>query len=691
MRCRITVLFSLSLLVGAAQASPLDDMVAALGGNDDRARSLARQLIVREDPVAATSKVLPLLASEKAEVWTAAFNVLADITSEVGVAGRETQRTAVTRELMSLVATDQPEQIKLRGLRLLLRAVPAGYDVAPVARLLADEKLREKALAALEEMRTPQACAAIRDRLAKADPKFQCALLNSLAVLRDKESVTACEPLLHSDDTKVRAAAIRSIAWTGDSNFIKECAGIVRSADDTTRSDTHDAFLRLLNAVAEKGDRQIALKSFLEMLESRGQRTKQAGLAGLGRYGDGSCVTPILNAINDTDPRTWAIGINALRTIGGADTVRAIVTAYPNSPSRTQLALISVLGAKRDALAAPILKEAAESSDPAFRQAALEAIADAPLPQTADILLKIASGENKEQRAIACRGLLLLAGTLRGEGKKEKAGQLYLRTLSVAGDDGVIRRNAVEGLLTCPVPDAYEAGKAFAADKNSGELGTRLLLAVASALTGANQKEKALELYDFITHRNPDMNLMREVASGMIAAGAKVDTQRLLGVITTWWVVGPFDLGEKQEGWNVDYISESTVSLAAKYMSGKRRLNWTQLTSKDPNGKIDLRATVANSDNCIGYAYTEVTVKEAADALLLLGVDDSERIWINGQKVFEQFVPRGLTPDQDKVPIHLSAGKNTILLKIWQNTLGWEFCARLTTPDGRPLPFSQVD
>lgn len=71
------------------------------------------------------------------------------------------------------------------------------------------------------------------------------------------------------------------------------------------------------------------------------------------------------------------------------------------------------------------------------------------------------------------------------------------------------------------------------------------------------------------------------------------------------------------------------------------------------------------------------------------GVDDSEKIWVNGSRVFEQFTARGLVVDQDRVPVRLKAGTNTILLKLYQNTLGWEFCVRIATPDGRAVPFIQ--
>ena len=53
--------------------------------------------------------------------------------------------------------------------------------------------------------------------------------------------------------------------------------------------------------------------------------------------------------------------------------------------------------------------------------------------------------------------------------------------------------------------------------------------------------------------------------------------------------------------------------------------------------------------------------------------------------VFERFTSRGLRHDQDRVPVKLKAGTNTILLKLYQDTLGWEFCGADRHPR-RPAP-----
>ncbi len=674
----------------AAYASRIDALIAQLAGNDEIARSEARLLLPRES-VEAVPKLLPLVAHQNAAVWNAAVKTLEDFANQVSVPGREADRAAVAAAVMTLVAAEQPEQIKIRGLRLLPIVVPKGYDIGPVAALLKDAGLREKALAALEEMRTQEACVALREFLPKSEPEFQVAILNSLARLRDKGGNETVLGMTRSSSPAVRAAAVRALSWTGDPTYLKVAREIVASADPATRSDAVDAMLRLANAVANKGGNwEAAKRAFLDILTTGKGVEKDGALSGLGRLGDGSCVRPILEAITDAELHTWRAGMGALTSLQGVDVARALVEAYPSQPQKTQLAMIPVLGAKKHALTMPILKQAAQSSDPQFRLAGIEALAEAGLPDGFELLSHAARSGNDQEKAAARNGLLVLADALKAAGKKNEAGAAYLTSFQTAPEsDRESRRRAMEGIAACPTADAAEAAKTAVGDKELRQSAMNALVGVAEVLAAAGQKEKALGLYQEVTQMGPPMELMREVAKGMAAAGAKIDLRGLLGTVTTWWVVGPFELGEQNKGWNTEYIGEPDVNLVGRYMSGKQRVQWKQVVSDDPNGKIDLRKQVANRDQCVGYAYTEIIVEKPTDAVLLVGVDDSERIWVNGEKVFEQFVARALQVDQDRVPAKLKAGTNKILMKTWQNTMGWEFCMRITRPDGSPVSFRQ--
>ena len=507
-------------------------------------------------------RLIPLLGQEKAAVREAAFRVLADIANDVSAPGREADRAAMTDSLMTLVSSVQPQAVRLLGLRLLPIVIPPDHDVGPIAALLDEPTLREKAREALEETATPACRAALRGYLARAEPDFRLALVESLGRLRDRGSLEAIAQMAGSVDPRLRTAAARALAWTGDPAYLLTVRSIASSADSMTHSDASDALIRLINAIEKQGEHpQVAADAYRDLL-TRGQGpARDAALAGLGRTGDETDVPRILQTVRDAELPTLLVGTAALRALKGPDVTRALVKAYPELPLRVRRALIPVLGSKDDPQALAILEEEARSDDPGSRAAALEAIGEAG----------------------------------RAKGKK------------------------VEGIA---------------------------------------------------------------------ASGSKRDLAGLAGTVSKWWVVGPFDLGEKDKGWETRHIGEPDVSTVARYMSGKTRVQWKPVRSEDPQGKIDLRASLANRDHCVGYAYAEILLERPAEAVLLLGVDDSEKVWVNGEKVFELFTSRGLRPDQDRVPVKLKAGTNTILLKLYQDTLGWEFCAdrhpRRPAPRVRP-------
>lgn len=691
LRWMSVVVTVLTLLPALTPAATIDAMVAAMANGPEKERLEARKLLPRQS-VEVLPKLLPLVTQDDQAVWRPAFNVLADFANQVSVPGREVDRATVTANLMTLVAPEQPEPVKLRGLRLLSIVVPTGCDVAPIAKLLDDEKLREKARAALVEMGTPEACTAMREKLLKtADVDFQCALLDGLGQLKDKASVATVEPLTQADNARVRAAAMRALSWTGKPAYLKTAKAVLASSDVATRPDALDALLRLTNAVVEDGgNRQIAVDTYLELLKSDDSLQKDAALGALGRIGDGSCVAPILAAIKDTDNPNRANGIAALRAMQGVDVAREIVATYPRLSQGLQLALLPVLGSKKHAVVMPVLVQAAKSTDPAFRAAALAALGEAGQPAGLEPLLAAAKSGNAAEKAVVGKSLLSMADTMKAAENRKDAGKAYLAALQTAAEPAS-RAQALEGLAHCPTADALDTVKTAAADKELREPSIKALVALGKTLAAAKQKKKAVEAYKAARDLKPSGAAMTAIIQGLHGLGEKVDLPGVLGVVSTWSLVGPFELGEQNEGWKKHYISEPKVDLTARYMAGKRRLDWKRVITTDASGKVDLLAELGPNEKCIGYAYAEITLKEAADAVLLLGVDDSEKVYVNGQKVHDQLVARGMTPDQDKIPVKLKAGKNTILLKIWQNAMGWEFCARLTTPGGDPLVFTQGD
>jgi len=81
---------------------------------------------------------------------------------------------------------------------------------------------------------------------------------------------------------------------------------------------------------------------------------------------------------------------------------------------------------------------------------------------------------------------------------------------------------------------------------------------------------------------------------------------------------------------------------------------------------------------------TYIVAPAPMDASLALGFGCSAMVWLNGRPVYRQENWRPYLSREDRVPVRLSAGLNTLLLKIGQGW--WSFGAHVETPDGRPLP-----
>jgi len=444
-------------------------------------------------------------------------------------------------------------------------------------------------------------------------------------------------------------------------------------------------------AMERKGDaRRLVADEYRLMLKSDDPTLRMAGLAGLGRIDDGPSVSVMLTVMDQPHTRVWAGGLEAFRHMRSESAIRELVRAYPNLPAATQLALLPILGDRKHPLVLPLLTQATSGGDVEMRLAAIRALGECTLPAAIEPLITLINDSKEPEKAAGRLALLRLADSLRGREASEAVGKAYLAIFKATPpDERDTRRAALIGLAASPCGEAFEVARAAAADVEYADLAVPLLIGTADRLMEIKANDKALELYERAVELRPDRPTLLAVAKKLKQLGKPIDLAGKLGVVTSWWVVGPFELGENNANWGKVLIGEPDVDLTARYMVGKRRLDWKQVAADPESGFVDLLAQIGPGESCLGYAYAEIELAEATDAILWVGVDDSECIWVNGRQVFDLFVARGLIPDQDKVAVKLRKGTNAILMKIWQHTLGWGFCVRITTPDHRPLPFTQ--
>lgn len=183
------------------------------------------------------------------------------------------------------------------------------------------------------------------------------------------------------------------------------------------------------------------------------------------------------------------------------------------------------------------------------------------------------------------------------------------------------------------------------------------------------------------------------------------------GFIRTWLALGPvpnrlFDDGT-YEGFATDWFAGQGGETAARpvfggslavdfpaggyWTPGPATLRWRQLAS--PTDRVVLSSLglpaigISDQDPCNVAAYLACTVisPDEREARIAIGSDDGYTIWLDGVRVAALSVSRGSKPDQETWPVRLRRGPNRLMLKVFQDSGGWNCWLRLLAADGAPM------
>jgi hypothetical protein len=171
---------------------------------------------------------------------------------------------------------------------------------------------------------------------------------------------------------------------------------------------------------------------------------------------------------------------------------------------------------------------------------------------------------------------------------------------------------------------------------------------------------------------------LRLGAGNSVGAGAALANRVL---VDRWYWIGPFHAPSPQALQQV-YPPEQWVDLDGVYLGkGQRVLRWQYVSSASyPLVPPDY------AEQAIYYAYAEIRSDRARDVWLALGADDDAKLWLNEQVVWTSGNQRkawyttggvqSLQRDiqlrnliEARVPVHLRAGRNTVLFKLYNNPL----------------------
>ncbi len=162
-----------------------------------------------------------------------------------------------------------------------------------------------------------------------------------------------------------------------------------------------------------------------------------------------------------------------------------------------------------------------------------------------------------------------------------------------------------------------------------------------------------------------------------------------LGLITKFWIVGPFD-NEGKAGHAAVYQPEKELAQPldpkARFAGKERPVGWRLYPEVASAGLERLEPCLRPDSNVTAYATVAVRAPRAMAAAVRVGSSGAVKVWVDGRLAIDHDVYRPARFDQDAGAVALASGWNRVTVKLSakeSGTIG--FYLRLTRPDGAPL------
>lgn len=217
------------------------------------------------------------------------------------------------------------------------------------------------------------------------------------------------------------------------------------------------------------------------------------------------------------------------------------------------------------------------------------------------------------------------------------------------------------------------------------------VIAEAEQLDDQGKPDLAKEAWQRALSGVVDEDQFNTIAAALKTLGAPVDRVRHFGLLTDWYVIGPFD-NREMKGFDVAYPPETEIDLAAEYEGLKGTVRWERYSSDNTKGVFDLAKLTAPHKGAVDYAFREFVSEREQPVEFRLATQNAWKLWLNGELLFaREEYHRGIRFDQYVISGRLKSGRNTLLLKVCQNEMEqdwaqtWQFQFRVCDLRGRAV------
>lgn len=624
-------------------------------------------------------------------------------------------RLAAQAIFMELDRLDEPHHIRSAAYRGLIASAEPDESLALLTASLMgnDGAAQIAALSLLFDFPHSDTSPALAELLPHLAPLLQAAVMEALAQRGDRAVASAVQALMHSEHLNVRLAAISAIGMLGDHSAIPSLLEAASSGQPPLQRAARESLLTLRHG-------QVT-ESLLDLLASASGPTLNELIRALGGRADASAIPTLLDLAAHPETATRSASFRALSTLSTKENIprliqllveereadireearraiamvcrrtqeqgdtidpRPIVQGITNTsnPHEARVSLLRLCTFLPDPDIRATIRTATQDPHPQVRDAAIRALCDSRDPGLLPDLLAVAGDPaTAAYRLQAIRGFVRLATEASFGSASADAVEHLAQILAISETPDELRA-VLAGLASQSSPDSLALATDLLDEEAVQAEAIQAVLRIAEKI-GLQHPEMASSALHQVLTLPIDSTQQERIEAQLIQFDAVTD------YITAWQVAGPYRQEEK------DYSALFDIAFPPEDPAPTEDVSWISLpeaSSVQHPGIVDLLKSIGGTQ-CVAYLRTAVQSPAQQEAILELGTDDGVKAWLNGNLVHAHNVARPLGIGSDKVPVTLQPGWNTLLLKITQNNLGWEFTARFTRPDGSRLPELQID
>ncbi len=681
--------FSWSLLLFCASsaaslpAADVDEVVAKLKSADGGERR-AGWTAAKELGAEAVLPIAALIDAARGDIPLAGKLALRKLAH--GTEAGSERRTAVSTAIAEALGAKDLSLFARRELAELLGSIGGDEAVPALERLLRESRLRDVARRALERVPGAAATRALIGALEGTAGTFHESLISTLGTRGDVTAIGALVKLVQTGAISARVAAARALTRLDHAESLGEIVRVIEIVRGRDQRDLSDDVLGMADRLKAKGEVQSAERIYRGAYENSFIDTiRYASLYALAKDDPARHVGDLLNALDDESEVLRGLAMELLSTGGGKELDGTLVATYGSSSGSRRAGLLRVLSARKADAAPELIKRGLEDESVDVKITALELSGDLASPEVEDLLVEAIEDGGPGVREVAIASYLEMAGAL-GSENAARARAMYRRILAATNDKGIYGE-ALVALARIGTPGL---GDIIAKANEDPGLTVPATLAKIYRARGEGlygNTAAALESLNALVASGEGGRKAKDLALQTIIelGGDPAVSQKLRGILTSYWVLGPFPGGTGAEHLDRELSPEEAVDLNEQLDHRNRKRKWREIQSTADDGLVDFEQIFRRTENVIAYAYTELVAADDFPIIFRLGSDDGIKVFLNGEEIHRNPATRGYSRDSDTADGRLKKGKNEILLKISQGGGQWVFAARVTDADGKPI------